>query len=347
MSGTADSGDASQTRAGENRGVLFVPYRDTLGLLSVEDALNVCEQVYLMHARGSVVLSNPPSFKLDVADEFHNHWHVKSVFLKDIPATGVRIYNYFDDGVRNTVGGLGCTRYIVLSDPGSGEPLAIVDEHWSYAIRSAAAAVIACKWVGPRQPQVLGLVGIGTMGTNALRCLTTMYRLKEIRCTSRRPQTREEFAARWSKELGIPVVVKDTVEEVVRGADIAIGGTTSSDVVSREPWLKPGATFISLARRELDPAGWSKLDKVVIDSWEFNMLQRDFRHSVETGLFSRAALHAEIHELVAGSKKGRERDEERILIHTTGLVSQDVALAHFLYRRALEKGLGIWLPTAH
>ncbi|MGH3337580.1 MAG: ornithine cyclodeaminase family protein, partial [Propionibacteriaceae bacterium] len=68
---------------------------------------------------------------------------------------------------------------------------------------------------------------------------------------------------------------------------------------------------------------------------------------VEGGLFSRAQLHAEIQELVVGAKKGRERDDERILIHTTGLVSQDVALAHFLYRNALQKGLGIWLPTAH
>ena len=50
------------------------------------------------------------------------------------------------------VGGLDCTRYIVLSDPMSGEPLAIVDEHWSYAIRSTAAATIACKWAGPAQP---------------------------------------------------------------------------------------------------------------------------------------------------------------------------------------------------
>ena len=160
----------------DKQGVLFVPYKETLGLLSVADALKVCEDVYRMHARGSVVLSNPPSFKLDVADGFHNHWHVKSVFLKDIPATGVRVYNYFDDGVRNTVGGLDCTRYIVLSDPNSGAPLAIVDEHWSYAIRSTAAAVLACKWVGPRSPKVLGLVGIGTMGTNALRCLATMYK---------------------------------------------------------------------------------------------------------------------------------------------------------------------------
>ena len=331
----------------EKNGVLFVPYKETLGLLSVADALKVCEDVYRMHARGSVVLSNPPSFKLDVVDGFHNHWHVKSVFLKDIPATGVRVYNYFDDGVRNTVGGLDCTRYIVLADPRSGVPLAIVDEHWSYAIRSTAAAVLACKWVGPRSPKVLGLVGIGTMGTNALRCLATMYKFDEIRCTSRRPQTRAAFAETWSKELGTRVVAKESIEEVVRGADIVVGGTTSPDIVSREPWLKPGCTFISLARRELDPAGWSKMDKVVIDSWEFNMLQKDFRRTVESGLFSRAQLYGEIHELVSGAKKGRERDDERILVHTTGLVSQDVALAHFLYRRALEQGLGIWLPTAH
>jgi ornithine cyclodeaminase len=331
----------------DERGVLFVPYRDTLGLLSVQDALDVCEQVYLMHARGSVVLSNPPSFKLDVADGFHNHWHVKSVFLKEIPATGVRVYNYFDDGVNNTVGGLGCTRYIVLSDPKSGEPIAIVDEHWSYAIRSTAAAAFACKWVGPRDPKILGLVGVGTMGTNSLRCLMTMYKFEEIRCTSRRPETRAAFARKWSQELGIPVVTKDSIEEVVRGADIAVGGTTSGEIVSREPWLKPGATFISLARRELDPAGWGKLDKVVIDSWEFNMLQREFKRMVESGVFSREMLYAEIQELVAGTKQGRQRDDERILIHTTGLVSQDVALAHFLYRHARDKGLGIWLPTAH
>ena len=89
------------------------------------------------------------------------------------------------------------------------------------------------------------------------------------------------------------------------------------------------------------------MDKVLVDSWEFNMLQREFRRTVETGLFSRDQLYAEIHELVSGQKKGRERDDERILIHTTGLVSQDVALAHFVYERARRKGLGLGLPTAH
>ena len=171
------------------KGVLFVAYKDTLGLLNIEDALHICEQVYAMHARGSVVLSNPPSFKLDVADGFNNHWHVKSVFLKDIPATGVRICNYFDDGARNTVGGLGCTRYIVLSDPHSGEPVAIVDEHWSYAIRSTAAAAIACKSVGPRVPKVLGA---GRRRHHGYECAAVSIHHVPVgrdRCTSRQPET--------------------------------------------------------------------------------------------------------------------------------------------------------------
>lgn len=328
------------------RGVLFVPYKDTLDLLGVAEAFEVCERIYRMHAEGRVVLASPPSFKLDVAEGFHNHWHVKGAFLKDIPATGVRLYNYYDDGARNTVGALDCARYIVLSDPRTGEPLSIVDEHWSYVLRSAASAVLACKWVGPAKPKVLGLVGIGSMGTAALKCLTHLYKFDEVRCTSRRPETRKAFAAKWSEALGVHIVTKDSIEDVVRGADIIVGGTTSGEIVSREPWVKPGATFISLARRELDPAGWSKMDKVVVDSWEFNMLQKDFKNTVQTGLFSREKLYAEIQELVAGEKKGREHDSERILIHTTGLVSQDVALAHFLYERALAKGRGVWLPTA-
>ena len=161
---------------------------------------------------------------------------------------------------------------------------------------------VACKWVGPKNPKIFGLVGVGTMGTNTLRCLSTMYKFDEIRCTSRQPQTRAAFAHKWSQALGIPVIPKDSVEEVVRGADIAVGGTTSGEVVSREPWLKPGCTFISLARRELDPAGWSKMDKVVIDSWEFNMLQREFRRMVEGGpVLARTAPRGN-----PGAGRGRE-----------------------------------------
>jgi ornithine cyclodeaminase len=326
--------------------VLFIDYATTVKLLSVADAMAICEDIFRMHARKTVKWSNPPSQRLDVGAPFHNHWHVKEVILEDTPVTGCRLYSYYDDGVTNTVGRLDCARYIVLADPRTGRPLCILDEHWTYAIRSAAAAMVALKWLGPKAPRTLGLVGIGTMGENCLRCLQHLYTFEEIVCTSRRKETREAFAQKWSAKLGIPVRTLDSVEEVVRSADLAIGGTTRTDIVSREPWVKRGATFVSLARREMDPAGWAKFDKVVIDDWDCNMGVHEFRAMLDAGEFRREQLHADIGEVVAGLKPGRERDDERILVHTTGMVSHDIGIAWSIYQKALTQGLGVPLPTA-
>ena len=328
-------------------GVLFVPYRDTLDLLTPQDALRIAEDVYRMQAAGSIVTSTPPAFKLDTAAPYHNHWHVKCALLKDIPATGVRLYNYYNDGERNTVGRLECARYIVLTDPHTGENLAIVEEHWAFAIRSAAATTLPLKWLGPKTPRVVGLIGVGTMCENALRCLTILFdSIEEIRCTSRRVETREAFAEKWSKALGIRVVPMDGIEEVVSGADIGIGGTTSDQIMCREAWVKEGATYVSFTRREFEPEGWAKMDKVVVDSWEMNMLMPHFRNSAESGLFTRDMLHGEIHELVSGAVPGRESAGERNLIHTTGLVAHDIAMCHYIYEKARERGLGIRLPPS-
>ena len=325
-------------------GVLFIPYRETLKLLSVEEAMQVCEDVYQMHAKGSVQWSAPPSWKLDVDAPWHNHWHVKGAFLPDVPTTGVRMYNYYDDGIKNTVGQLECARYILLTNPATGHAEAIVEEHWTYAIRSTAAAILPLKWMAPKSPKVLGLVGIGTMGVNCLRCLLPMFKFEKIVCTSRREETRDAFAKKWSAELGIPVEPVGTIEEVVRAADIGIGGTTSTEIIARENWVKPGATYISLARREMDPAGWQAFDKVVIDGWDVNIITKEFKAMIDEGQFSREQLHGEICDVVSGKVAGREDEAERILIHTTGLVSQDIAMCHFVYQTAKEKGVGIKLP---
>ena len=325
-------------------GVRFIPYKETLDLLSVEDAMKICEDVYRMHAAGSVQWSEPSSWKLDADAPYHNHWHVKGVLLKDIPTTGVRMYNYYDDGVRNTVGQLECARYIMLADPMTGHAQAIIEEHWSYAIRSTAAAILPLKWMAPKEPKVLGLVGIGTMGVNCLACLRTMFEFEEVVCTSRRPETRNAFSEKWSEELGIPVVPVDSIEEVVRASDIGIGGTTSTEIIAREEWVKPGATYISLARREMDPAGWASFDKVVIDGWDVNIVTKEFRNMIDSGEFSREQLHGEICDVVTGNVPGREGDDERILIHTTGMVSQDIAVCHHIYEKAKERGIGIVLP---
>src|SRR5215469_14209778 len=111
--------------------LLFVSYADCLKLLTVKETMRICEEVFRMHARGTVVPPTAPAFKLD-DDDLNNHWHVKGVLLKEIPISGIRLYNYFDDGETNTVGTLDCCRYVLLADPRTGHALALVDEHLSY-----------------------------------------------------------------------------------------------------------------------------------------------------------------------------------------------------------------------
>ncbi len=336
----------SPAQSSSHPDILFVPHADCVKLLTVEETIRICEEVFLMHARDSVFPRIPPAFKLDEDEDFHNHWHVKGVLLKDIPITGVRLYNYFDDGVTNTVGRLDCNRYVVLSDPNTGHALAFVDEHLSYGWRSSAAAVVPLKRVGPVQPRILGLIGVGSMCTGVLQCLASMYKFNEVRVTSRRPQSRESFARTWTEKLGVPVRAYDNNEDVARGADIIVGGTTSSDVMIREPWVKPGAVVISLARQQFELSGFAKMDKVIVDAWDLNMRNHYFKKMVDEGLFSREQLHSDIPQLVAGARPGRERSDERILVHTTGFVSQDVAICHWIYQQAKARGMGIVLPAA-
>jgi alanine dehydrogenase len=324
---------------------LFVSHADCQKILTIEDTMRICEEVFRMHARGTVSPPIPPAFKLD-DDEFNNHWHVKGVLLSEIPVTGVRLYNYYDDGATNSVGRLDCNRYVILSDPRTGHALAFVDEHLSYGWRSAAAAVVPMKWVGPENPKILGLIGVGSMCTGVMQCLTTTYKFDEIRITSRRKESREAFAKKWSQELGLPVRSCDSNEEVVRGTDIVVGGTTSSEVMIREAWVKPGAVVISLARQQFELSGFAKMDKVIVDDWDLNMRNHYFRKMVDEGLFSREQLHADIPQITTGQRKGRERCDERILIHTTGYVSQDIAISHWIYEQAKARSMGITLPAA-
>jgi ornithine cyclodeaminase len=326
--------------------VLFLSYQDTLELLGVDDALLICEKVYRMHAARTVVWTTPPALQLSVGQPYHTHWQVKGVLLKEIPVSGVRLFNYYDDGAFTNVGRLDRLGYVQLSDPNTSHALAIVDEHWTYAIRSAAAAVVGCKWLGPSSARTVALLGVGTMATNALRCLLQYYRFSDVRCTSRRLESRTAKADEWSNEFGINVHACDSAEQAVRDADIVIGGTSSTDIICREGWLKPGSTFISLSPRQLDPADWSRMDKVIVDSWEWCCLNPIFQTMLDAGQFTKEQLYAEIHEVVSGRKPGRTSATERILVHTAGLVSQDVAIAHQLFLKAKEANVGIWLPAA-
>lgn len=175
--------------------------------------------------------------------------------------------------------------------------------------------------------------------------LDDLFGFDEIRVTSRRPESRQEFARRLSEHLGKPVRAVATAQEAVVGADIMVEASrlTEPAVLLRTDWVTPG-TFVvpygTVSAVDLDLL--DVMDKVVVDDWAQALVGPlgSLRRHVDAGILTRAALHAELGEIVAGRSPGRERADERILFWHRGLATTDLAVARLILRRAERAGLG-------
>ena len=110
--------------------------------------------------------------------------------------------------------------------------------------------------------------------------------------------------------------------------------------------IKPGALVVpygTMSAVELSLT--SIMDKIVVDDWGQCRKGRfgSLRAHVDQGLLSEENLHAELGQIVAGKKPGRESDDETILFWHRGLATTDIAVGHALYERAVERGIGTTL----
>jgi alanine dehydrogenase len=192
---------------------------------------------------------------------------------------------------------------------------------------------------------VLGHVGArGTAYWN-VRLLDHLFDFDEIRVHSRRPESRDAFAERLSRDLGKPVVATADWRTCVEGADIVVEASRlfEPEPMLKTAWIKPGAFVVpygTMSAVELSLT--DVMSKLVVDDWgqckggKFGSL----RAHVEAGKLSEATLHAELGQVVAGLKTGRERDDETILLWHRGLSLSDIALGHAMLAKAERLGVG-------
>jgi alanine dehydrogenase len=234
---------------------------------------------------------------------------------------------------------------VLLLDPDTGMPLGIVDGTMLTAARTGALTALGARHLARPDSRVLGHLGARGSAWWNVTMLDDLFDFEEIRVTSRRAESREAFAARLAEELGKPVRAVATPAEALVGADIMVEATrlTEPEVLLETGWVVPGTTVIpygTVSAVDLDLVG--VMDKVVVDDWGqagAGPLGALRRH-VDSGRLSRANLHAELGEIVAGKAPGRERPEERALFWHRGLATTDPAVAHLLLRRAAAAGLG-------
>jgi ornithine cyclodeaminase len=237
---------------------------------------------------------------------------------------------------------------LTLYDAGTGVPLAIMDATWITASRTGAMTALGARYLARRDARVLGHIGArGTAFWNVV-LLDKLFDLREIRVTSRRPESRKSFAEQLAAVIGTPVRVCASAEEVFAGADILVEASrlTEAEPLLRTAWVRPGAFVVpygTISAVELDLL--DVMDKVVVDDWREAQSGRfgALRPHMDAGRLSAASLHAELGQVVTGARPGRERDDERILFWHRGLAILDIALGLAILRRAERDEVGTML----
>jgi ornithine cyclodeaminase len=205
---------------------------------------------------------------------------------------------------------------------------------------------IGAKHLARKNSRVLG--HIGTRGSSYwnVRLLDHLFKFDEIRVHSKREESRRAFAEKLERDTGRKVRVCDSWEETFRDADILV---EASRLIAPEPlfktqWIKPGAFVVpygTMSALENDVV--DVMDKFVVDDWgqcQPGMPFGAFRHHIDARLITRETLHAEMGEIVAGKRPGRESDQETIFFWHRGLSTTDLAVARTAVDKATKLGLG-------
>ena len=322
--------------------IRYLNHRDVQALAMTDrEILDAVEGGLRAQGRGEAVIE--PRMHLVPEKDFPGHFNVLRGYLRSLGVAGVKIVG---DYYRNYELGLPSELALLnLFDPKTGAPVAIIDASDITDMRTGAVTALGAKHLARKDSRVLGHIGArGTSYWN-VRLLESIFGFDEIRVHSRRPESRESFAARLEKDLKKKITVTSDWESCVRGADIVVEASrlAKPEPMLKTSWIKKGACVIPYGTMSAVELSLTDImDKMVMDDWgqarsgPFGAL----RAHVDSGLLSEKTLHAELGQIVAGLKPGRERDDETTLFWHRGLSLSDIALGAAMLEKAKRLGIG-------
>ena len=325
--------------------ILFLASTEVRTLLTLDECIQAVEHAFRLYGQGDAV---PPAvLSMHVPD---GGFHVKAGLLDFDRSYFVAKVNgnFPENGSRfglPTIQGV-----IILCDAEHGTPLAVMDSRDITSLRTAAATALAAKYLARQDSRTITICGCGNQGRVQLRALSRVLRLEAVFAYDKSEVQSSLYAHELTSELNIPVTSVRDFRAAVRQSDVCVTCTPSREALLGPNDLMPG-TFVAAVgadnphKQELHPALMAR-SKIVCDIVEQCAAMGDLHHALDAGVVSRADVHAELGEIVAGDKPGRESEEEITIFDSTGMALQDVAAAAILYEKADRQGAGTRLSFA-
>lgn len=323
----------------KSQGTLLLSRSEVADLLKMDEYISAVEQVFKLYGEGK---TQPPGI-LGV----HAHdggFHIKAGILElDRSFFAAKINANFPQNAKRFDLPL-IQGAIFLANAQNGYPLAIMDSMEITIRRTGAATAVAARYLARRDSKSILICGCGNQGRVSLDALSKIFSFERVFAYDIDSIQARRFANELSDELKIAVKTSSDLEEAMKGSDICVTCTPSIQFFIKQDHVQPG-TFIaavgadSETKQELEPALLAK-NKTVVDIVDQCASIGELHHAIASDLMTKQHVHAELGEVIAGTKPGRTSPDEIIIFDSTGMALQDVITAATVYQKAVAKGVG-------
>ena len=321
--------------------VLVLNREEIESVITIDEAIEAVGEGFKAYNSGKAVIPFPVA--LQVPDH-SGDVHIKPGYVNGYDTYTVKIASGFYD---NPQSGLPVSHgMLIVFDSRTGFPLCFeVDQCYLTDLRTAAAGAVAARALAKKEVSKVAVIGTGTQARFQVRALSRVREFDRLVVWGRNPEKVKAYIDDMEGQIEAEIVSAASAEEAVRDSDIIVTSTMTSEPIIKASWLSKGVHITAMGsdspeKQELESAVLAAADKIVVDSLKQCTNLGEVHHAVEDGTISEDEVHAELGEVLLGTKPGRESDEEITVCDLTGIAVQDVVTSQIVYERALKRKMG-------